>query len=220
MNPINHIVTIASIDIGSKNPCLYIEETDIDKLHSIKNIPKNKRYNIDKTPTKKFNKILNDVYKNGKCIYLEKFDVSDITEHKMFLNMLDYLESKINYFDKCDPIVIEQQLKENPFARRMEQVCTTFFLFKYRDTKTIIIFPSYHKTKVLGMEKYEKKLKAYKKKKIRKEWGCKKALEICRLREDEKTELHILTSKKKDDESDTIIQLQAFKYKCYVEKEL
>jgi hypothetical protein len=136
----------------------------------------------------------------------------------MMINMMDYLESKSKYIDKSKLVVVEQQLKQNPKAQRIEHNCEDYFIFTYRDTKTVIPFPSKHKTKVLGMPKYPKKLKAYQKKKLRKEWSCMKALEILKLRGDTKTELQILKSKKQDDFADTITQLQAFKIKCFIDK--
>jgi nitrogen regulatory protein PII len=216
----SNFTNIASIDIGSKNPCLYIERVNIDLLHQIKNVGEKNRYNKNKTPTGAFTKILDNVYKNGIKEYLEKFDVSGGSESKIIINMLDYLESKIELFDKCNPIIIEQQVKDSPFNKKLETVCQTFFLYKYGDSKIIVIFPSRYKTQILGMPKQEKKLKPYQKKKNRKQWAINKALEILRLRNDEKTELHILMSKKQDDECDAIVQLQAFKYKCYVDKKL
>lgn len=213
---------LASIDIGSKNPCLYVEETDIDLLHTIKNVLQKARYNKDRTPTPQFTSVLEQVYKNGKCIYLDKFDISDkkYNKDKIVYNMLEYLESKIDYFNKCDVIVIEEQKKEASMNKLLEHTCYIFFIYKYGGNKPVILFPSRYKTQVLGMCKVDKKMKAYQKKKLRKEWSCKKAIEILQLRDDEKTELMILKDKKRDDYSDTITQLQAFKYKCYIDKNL
>jgi hypothetical protein len=207
-----------SIDIGAKNFCLYIETFNIDNLHKITNIPKNKRYEKDNTPTPAFRKILNEVYREGKKELLEKVDISGKSRTEMLVNLTIFLDSHKKLLDSSDLIMIEEQKKENNQARCLEQHCYSYFIFNYSDTKPIIIFKSRYKTQILGMKKYDKGLKAYQKKKIRKDWTVTKSGFIFKLRNDQETLDQLNTKGKKDDESDTICQLQALKYIFFVDK--
>lgn len=205
-----------AIDIGEKNFCIYIEEFNIDNLHNIKNIIKSKRYNKDKTCTSDFRKILNDVYKEGKSLLLEKTDLTGSTKAQLLINLNIFLDKHKKLLDKLDVIIIEEQKKENNMARCLEQHCYSYFIFNYLDIKPIIIFPSKYKTQVLGMKKYAKGLKPYQKKKQRKDWCIEKANSILVQRNDKKTLSIIEKCRKKDDMSDTICMFQAFKYLYFV----
>lgn len=207
-----------SIDIGEKNFCIYIEEFNIDNLHKIKNIPKSQRYNKDKTCTPEFSKSLNSLYKEGKTLLLEKINLSGSNKAQMLLNLNNCLDKHKKLIDTLDVIIIEEQKKENNMARCLEQHCYSYFIFNYLDTKPIIVFPSKYKTQLLGMKKYTKGLKAYQKKKLRKDWCIEKVNDILVQRNDKKTLNIIAESRKKDDYSDTIAMFQAFKYLYFVAK--
>jgi hypothetical protein len=230
-------IWLASFDIGKKNFSFYIEEIDKSKLLEIINIPKKQRYCEDGTPSVPFNKILKDVYKNGKKILLLNTDITQNCDQKAYLdtetffNMTDLLDSYAEYWDKCDAFVIEKQMsfrgKMNTMAMKLGQHCWSYFSFKYSRFKQIIEFPAYHKTQVLGSQKTKVKTKINTKNKYknitkykRKKWCVDKAIFILDSRKDEETISHINTSKKKDDLSDVICQLQAFKYLIYVDKKL
>ncbi|MFO0089733.1 MAG: hypothetical protein ACK518_02895, partial [bacterium] len=79
--------------------------------------------------------------------------------------------------------------------------------------KNTIEFPSYYKTKVLGagkgMAKRERKL-----------WAVNKAMEILADRDDQSTIDDITSRKKRDDVSDTIVQLQAYKFLVFVDEQI
>lgn len=209
-----------SIDIGEKNFTIYIESFDKEKLHKVGKIPKKNRYKSDWTPTPQFNKELKKIYKNGKRIFIDKVNIQGKSDNESFHNLTVYLNSKKKFFDDCDGILIEEQLKRAPFNVKLEQHVKSYFIFNYGLKKVIISFPSKYKTKLLGMEKYQKGMKAAQKKKMRKDWACEKAKEIYNLREDFEGNYMMSKDKKKDDYSDTIIQLQAFKLKCFVDKEM
>jgi hypothetical protein len=83
----------------------------------------------------------------------------------------------------------------------------------YSTFKTTIEFPAYHKTQVLGARKKMSK-------KERKEWAVDKAIDILSNRDDNESLEKLSSKKKKDDYSDTIVQLQAFKYLLYVDQSL
>jgi len=228
-------VWVASIDIGKKNFAFCIEEFDRSELFKIKNIPSTKRYNPDGTPTESMQEILEQICSNGKIVLHENLDLTENCDPKLkldpetFHNMIDALDQYKDYWDKCLAFVIEEQMsfgkKINKMAMKLGQHCYSYFTFLYGRYKQVIEFPAYHKTQVLGAEKVEGKpyksgKKRYKavEKGARKKWAVNKAIEILTGR-GEIDVLENLTGKsKKDDLSDVICQLQAAKYKIFVDK--
>lgn len=222
----------ASFDIGSVNFAFYVEEMDRESFSNIQNIPDKKRYNIDGTPTEDMENILNSVYKNGKTILHMNSDISKNCikgkqlDQNTFHNMTDLLDSYSEYWDKCECFVIEQQMafgkmKSNPKAVKLGHHCQSYFMFRYGRFKKVFEFPAYYKTQILGCEKMKGKQckngnHRWKSipKPARKKWSVIKATEILTLRGEENT---IKSTRKKDDLADTLTQLQAFKYLCFVE---
>lgn len=231
----DNIIHIASFDIGKLNFAFYIEEIDLNKFESIKNISSLKRYNINGTPTEDFRNILDSVYKNGNKILLRKYDLSekDVDKDKYFdfnlcYNMVDVLDEYEEYWENVDIIIVERQMsfrkKINTMALKLGQHCESYFINKYgRDIK-IIEFEAYHKTQVLGAEKIltttKTGRKSYKNMSdyARKKWAIEEAFSVLSLRDDSETMSEIGSIKKKDDLSDVIIQLQAFKYLYFMDK--
>lgn len=208
-----------SIDIGTKNLAIYVEEFDREQLKKMKNLDEKKRYTFEGKPTSEFKKILDVVYKNGRSLLHEKVDIRANTHQKMFVKCTEYLNSRKGLFDTCDVVIIETQLKTNPMAQRVGQHCYSFFVFTYVMNMTIINFPATHKTRVLGMGKYPKgkKLSAYQKKTMRKKWSIKLAKEIASMRKDREM-IKLMESGKTDDFSDTLIQFQAFKLRVFMDR--
>lgn len=218
---------IASFDIGKKNFSFYVEEYD-EKLEYEK-IPNSKKYNADGTPTEQFEEILNKVYLNGEKILLENVDITKGCDPKAkldpetFHNMTDILDHYSEIWDKCSFFIVEKQMQFgrqiNPMAMKLGQHCYSYFAFKYGRFKSILEFPAYHKTQVLGAAKIagQKKTKAGKisyktiDKPKRKKWCIEKAKEILELRNDQESLGIIKATKKKDDLCDVICQLQAWK---------
>ena len=231
-------IWIASFDIGSVNFAFYVEEMDRDKLEKLKNITKLGRYNANGTPTKSMQKILDSVCKNGKSILHKNSNLTkDCVKGKSldpntFHNMTDLLDSYSDYWDKCCCFVVEQQMsfgkmKRNPKALKLGHHCQSYFMFHYSRFKEVIEFPAYHKTQVLGCEKIRgKQCKNgnYRWKSVdkptRKKWSVVKATEILTCRGEEETINNIKTKAKKDDLADTLTQLQAFKYLCFIDKSI
>ena len=230
----NNVVWIASFDIGKKNFSFYVEEINIEDLHLLTNIHKNERYNANGTPTEKFEKILEQIYKNGKKILLENVDLTDNCNPKLYLdpitmhNMTDLLDHYDEYWRQCDVFIIEKQMsfgkKHNTMALKLGQHCWSYFGIKYGRKCTIIEFPAFYKTQILGAEKQEQTTKRgvqkYKAvdKPARKKWAITQSLNILKTRDDSCTIQQIQTQKKKDDLADVICQLQAFKFCYYIEK--
>lgn len=230
-------VYIASIDIGKKNFAFYIEEFSKKELLNIKNIPFIQRYQEDGTPTPKMKKILDEVFSNGKVILYDNLDLTENCNPKLkldpetFHNMIDALDKYVDYWDKCSLIVIEEQMsfgkKLNKMAMKLGQHCYSYFTFKYGRYKTVIEFPAYNKTQVLGAPKIEGKpykngKKRYKamEKPQRKKWSVEHAIEILTGRGEMEMIDELRKRKKLDDIGDCLNQAQAAKYKIYVEKSL
>lgn len=231
-------IWIASFDIGSKNFAFYVEEMDKVSLMKITNVPKTKRYNDDGTPTKNMQKVLDSVCRNGKTILHINSDLTKncckgkTLDPETFHNMTDLLDSYCDYWDKCCCFVVEQQMqfgkmKRNPKAMKLGHHCQSYFIFRYGRFKQVLEFPAYHKTQVLGCQKIKgKQFKNGKyrwkavDKPTRKKWSVMKATKILEDRGEEETINNIKTKTKKDDLADTLTQLQAFKYLCFVEKSL
>lgn len=221
---------VASFDIGKKNFSFYVEEFDSSKIPP----PiKSEKYNIDGTPTKSMENYLSKIYKNGNKILLLNSDLTEGCDKKAYLdqltfyNMTDLLDKYKEIWDKCTIFVIEEQMsfgkQNNKMAVRLGQHCASYFYIKYGRAKKVVEFPAYHKTQVLGSQKIKKTTKTGKvswkniDKPARKKWCIGKALEILKERNDESTATIISKSKKKDDLSDVICQLQA--YKTFIQPE-
>jgi hypothetical protein len=231
---------IASFDIGYKNFSFYVERINIETLKNIKNIQEKDRYNIDGTCTDSMNEVLEQVYTCGKPILHKNIDLTENCNHtkksldpQVFFNMNQKLSEYKKYWDVCEYIVIEQQVsfgkKLNLKAIKLGQHCASYFIFNYLvNSKKIIEFPSYHKGTVLGINKEPGK-KKYKNGNVRyitmskpkrKKWSIQKCFEILSLKKDEKF-FNKLNDRKEnkeklDDYSDTVTQLQAFKYLTFV----
>lgn len=232
----NNFVWIASFDIGKKNFSFCIEEVYLPDIQSITNIPLDRRYNLNGTPTDEMKCILDEVCGNGKVILHENKDLTAGCDSKLsldplsFHNMNDVLDSYVKYFDKCKIILIEQQMsfrgKHNLMALKLGQHCYSYFVLTYGKEKEIIEFPAYHKTQILGCEKLEKITKKGKIRYIsidkpkRKKWSIAKATEILELRGEDAILKNLKTVKKKDDLADVITQLNAFKFLRYVAKKI
>lgn len=232
-------IWVASFDIGKKNFSWCIEEFDRKQLSCISDIEKEKRYNKNGTTTVSMENILTKIYNIGRVISHENVDLtktlskeeaSKQLDVKILINMYELLESNLDLWSLCDFILIEEQMhfgsKINFMAIKLAQHCFSYFIFKFGNAKTIIDFPSYHKTQVLGAYKVESnKSNRYKAmtKTARKKWAVTKAIEILELRK-EKNKLNEPEVKgkknkkiKKDDLADTFLMCQAFKYLHFIE---
>jgi hypothetical protein len=226
---------IASFDIGKKNFAFYVEEFDTDVLDKMHTIPKNKRYKPDGTPTPAFESLISSVYLNGNKVLYKNLDLTEgaakgkYIDSIIYHNMVSVLDTYKDVFDKCEIIVIEQQMSfknaQNTMALKLAQHCHSYFIFRYPiqkhgnlvidDRKEIIEFPAYYKTQVLGAPKVGGKAMS---KPQRKKWATEKAMDILMERGDTETLEEIEGSKKKDDLADTLIQLQSFKFLRFVDK--
>ena len=224
---------IASFDIGKKNFAFVIEEIDEKSYKKIGDIPN--KYKTDGTPTKEFSDQLVKLSKFSKVILIKNIDLTigcqkKYFDSRLFINMTDCLDSFKDYWGKCSVFLIEQQMdfgrkKRNPMARKLGQHCYSYFSIFYRDFKTILEFPAYHKTQVLGApKKFGKIPKTYKNGKTvqiqdnRKKWSVRVTKDILERREDN-VSLEKLTEKcKQDDMSDCILMIMSYCILKYITK--
>jgi hypothetical protein len=228
---------VASFDIGKKNFSFCIEEFDINELLAIPNIPASEQYNFDGTATEEFQDILDRVFANGQLVLHENLDLTENCDSKKTLdpetyhNMIEALDKYDEYWKNCSTIIIEMQMafgrKVNLMAVKLAQHCYSYFTMRYGRQHTIIEFPAYHKTQVLGAPKVEGKpyksgKKRYKamEQRDRKKWAVNKAIEILTSRGEMDILDEMTSVRKKDDLADVLVQLQSFKYLMYVSKSL
>lgn len=228
-------IRVASFDIGKKNFSFCVEDIDLTLLKDVRNISKLKRYNASGCSTE-MQELLDQVCMNGEIVLHQNVDLTANCDAKKkldpqtFINMYDVLDEYKDYWDRCDDIVIEEQMsfgrKTNTMALKLGQHCYSYFVFHYHGTKNITVIPAYHKTQVFGAPKIDhvsKTGRVTKKamdKAKRKKWSVEKAYEIFELRQDQNGIAQLDDSRKKDDLADTLVQLQAYKYLRYVDKTL
>jgi hypothetical protein len=231
------LVKVASFDIGKKNFAFYVEEFDRQDLKNITNIDIKQRYNLDGSPTPKMKEILERIYKNGRTILHKNVDLTKDCDPKKpldtetYYNMIDVLDEHAEVWDECLCFVIEEQMsfgkKLNKTAVKLGQHCYSYFTFKYGRFKPVFEFHAYYKTQILGAPKEEvdpcksgkRKFKTMEKG-GRKKWAVTKLTEVLNLRGETEVLDTVKSVKKKDDLSDTLCQLQAWKYLALVDKSL
>jgi hypothetical protein len=219
-----------SIDVGIHNLAIYIEEFDQCSLQDVCLPKEKKRYGFNNEILPNCREGMSQVLKNGKVIFMDKVNLSQKKgaqfDIQIFRNLTIYLDRIKDKIDVCSFVVIEEQLKRNPMAQRVEQHCISWVLINYLNLP-IIRFPSRNKTNVLGAPKLKQvgtrfvKFKKNERKPFIKKWSCMKAKEILTLRGDQETIDFIFNGHKKhDDLSDVITQMNAFKIRCFIDKKL
>jgi len=213
-------VWIATVDPGKKNFAFTIQEVDLTQFQNIKFITKDDRYNDDGTHTNAFKTNIRDICKCSKIILWKNVDITCGTkkyfDDKLLYELTNVLDSFKEYWDKCTYIVIEEQMsfgsKHNTMAIKIAQHTQSYFIFNYYKFKTIVMFPAYHKTKVLGALKGITKPQ-------RKKWSVDFTKElICDVKKSDAHDIYIqeyTKSKKKDDYSDVMLMVYAFLIKFF-----
>ena len=214
---------IVSFDIGKKNFAFCISKVYIKKVEKLPKIVKKERYNKDGTPTEKFSKVIERLYKCSKIEMVKNLDLTEgcdkkkYLDDKTYLNLIDVLDEYKTFWKKCDHILIEKQMsfrgKFNVMAMKLAQFVFSYFTINYRDTKTIVDYPAYHKTQILGANKSEVKQKPK-----RKKWAINKTQEILAFNKDTKGLEQINLNKKKDDVSDCMLMNVTYIYLHYIDR--
>jgi len=109
-------------------------------------------------------------------------------------------EEEKELVDRCDTIVIEQQMRANIRAQRIGQHIWSWFFAKY-PSKTVTFFPAHKKTRhFLGANTLSDK--------GRKKWSVSKVREILKQRNDTaNARVFEETEGKKDDVADAFLQM-------------
>ncbi len=140
-------------------------------------------------------------YETGKGLYLRRVD---LTESKKERVSVVFLKRLFDYLDTltidCDYYVIEKQLRANPEAQFVDHALQSYFVLK---GKNVVSFSSKNKTKLFD----ETKMTKYQ----RKKWSVIKAQQLLLSRGESELADYVKSLKKKDDVSDAICQLDAWK---------
>lgn len=164
---------IASFDIGIKNFAFMIMDWKGNDAFEIVDVQ-----NIDITTTKKIEK--------------------DIARH-----IIEVLGAYQSLWEQCDYFIIEQQMQfrhaTNIKALKISQFVLCYFYIHCKD-KTIVEYPAYHKTQVLGAPPYLKKYD-------RKKWTVEYFRRILKERNQESL---LNDFKKLDDISDNFCLILAY----------
>jgi len=212
---------IASFDIGKKNFAFVIEKYPLEEIKNIDIIEHKNAFIKTGLATPEMKKRLEKVYKLGEIVLVKKFDLTTNCTKKyldpqLFINMTNVLDEYLYYWEMCDVILVEQQMsfgrnRYNTLALKLGQHCYSYFSIRYMQTKTILEFPAYHKTKVLGA------LRKFKKPQ-RKKWAVYTALYILNCREDYESMILYFIEKKLDDLSDCLLMGIAYLILTYIKK--
>lgn len=167
-------------------------------------------YSCDESSNK-----IEDFYENGKVVFYKNIDLTEgckkskYLDPKIYTNMYNELNKYVNYWNKCDVILIEQQMsfgrnRYNTMALKLGQHCYSYFVFKYfNQPKKIIEFPAYHKTQVLNAPKKLTKPQ-------RKKWSIDWAFHLLHRSSDYYYLHFFLEEKKKDDIADCLLMCVAY----------
>ena len=144
---------------------------------------------------------------DGTCLYLKRVDLTETKKERVTTTFLQrlftYLDSIKDLLTTCDFFVVEKQLKQNPEAQFVDHAIQSYLTIYYGDFKQIVSFSSKNKTKLFDQTKMTK----YQ----RKKWAVEKAISVMEERKETEALAYIKSLKKKDDVSDAICQLDAFK---------
>lgn len=180
-------IIVCAIDIGNRNFAICMEKIDLKCKNE-------------------------EILHTGDIILFSKQDFGVRTKNaskdkEIFFKCEAFLDSIMDSLNKCDVILIEQQMRRNPFAQKLEMFVYSYFLFKFRNNKHYISYPAKNKTRVLDAPKDLNKPQ-------RKKWCIEKCCEILAERGDDNT-LEIISKNKSkaDDLCDTFCMIQSWKIK-------
>lgn len=199
---------IASFDMGTRNFAFCVEYVELDDLPQyIK-----PSFQEDGTPTTEYSNFLQEIYNVGEIIECQKVDLLELSNSysNIYITLTVFLDRFSELWDRVSIILIEQQMaygrsKSNIQALRLAQHCLSYFYCLYGNFKIIQEFSSTHKTRVLGCPLEKRKTH-----KSRKDFSVQLVRKLLRDRHDSIWDTFQKFSKK-DDISDCILMIQAFK---------
>jgi hypothetical protein len=147
-------------------------------------------------------------YKSGEIVMIdcEKFDLADTPERSRYEILYDHFDRFRDKFRDVHIFVCERQLPKNFDARQIAQHAMSYFIGMRHETRiynpVILDISSKNKGYQLGVPpKCPPPLL--------KKWAILRAAELFKARKDEKSYELLETYKKKDDISDTAVQIEA-----------
>lgn len=151
---------------------------------------------------------------DGRCVLLERVDLTEGKGERvgpaLLTRLFAYLDSIKDLLTNCDFFVIEKQLKANPEAQFVDHAIQSYLTIYYGQFKQLVSFASKNKTKLFDdtkMTKYQ-----------RKKWAIEKAYHVLTVRKDVVALAYLDSLSKKDDVSDAMCQLDAFKTMLFAKK--
>lgn len=217
-----HITRIASYDLGVENFAFIIEDCDVSRFKSQRDVflslPKKSQRKYKGEMNNEVMSILRKVCRNGQIVHLEKKSFGDglsLYTRKIFF---DFFHQSRELILSCDYHVIEQQYSNPKFGTNMKavKICEcliSWLMLNGVDIGNICLIATNAKLSVFGAPKMSKSQ--------RKKWSVEKVKNILSHRSwDERWREIIEELKKSDDVSDCICQAQAYKYLKYVARVL
>ena len=210
--------SIISIDIGLRTLSIYKEYFN---THEAKKIPYPSHcYNKFGEATEEMKKYIDTIGKFGETVFIVKKDIGEKKDYfsgkalsRLFV-FLDEIE-KQHIFDDVDEIIIERQMLKNNIATALMHYIQSWFMITYGPFKKVTLFPSKHKTRVLGaplkIQNENGKVERVNKN-FRKKWSTMRAHQILTIRDETNTIDYIfnLNKSKKDDLCDVITQALSY----------
>lgn len=201
---------VAAFDMGTRNFAFCVERrTPLDS----KCIP---TFDIEGNPTEQSRLYLNRVYNNGQLIECQRIDLIEYGKENRISNIYLSLSLILNQFEQLwnhvDVILIERQMsygrnKSNIQALRLAQHCLSYFYTLYGPFKTILEWPSTHKTRLLGCPHSQRHTH-----RERKQFSIQLAKQILAQRKDS-LESMFTQQTKQDDLADCILMIQTYAIK-------
>lgn len=243
--------TVASIDIGQKNYAVCIETFDVlknsdnfthEQICAQGKITQWFLWNIRVSPSSSSSSLSSPLSpekekKKNPSKGMYKVQTASLAMRDMLENLTTFLDDHWVLWEKCDYIVIEQQMsfakKHNTAAMKIAQHTHSYFIVKGL-AQRLVEFPSSLKTQILYIEDEFPDLLSTRRKKVtlpdqqqqqvikkkksnnltptaRKKWSVLKCKKILLLRNDTNNLTFLSGKKKADDIADTVTQLQAWK---------
>ncbi len=197
---------VGAIDPGKRNFAFAILCFDLGGAADLVLPKKKDRYTSTGEPSTAFLAVLDRIWRLPytvdaiENVQLETKDKGYHVGNETLIALTGVLDRYLQLWDACDIILIEKQMgfgkAHNTLGLRIAQHCLSYFLIRYATFKSIVEYPAYNKTQILGAPKGLSKPQ-------RKKWAVEKAKQILSIK-DASVLSKWSTFKKKDDVSDCV----------------
>ena len=225
------ICRVISFDIGTKNFAYSISEFDLLELNRLRTeylqLPKNFQRKSNGIMNEHVLKIMREMFSKGnliktECINLRSDDYNHLNNETR-VNLRQYLDDREEDIYLCDYVLIEQQFSQISGKGKRFKAQTNYDALKFSECVNMYFVVNYPKMEIITCPAKNKTMIFTDKKMVereRKDYADEKVYEILSLRNDSRAEMFLKKrgKKKTNDMADTIIQLEAWKYKTFVAK--